>query len=472
MSSKRQTEDAGTWIEDHIYVPIICGVAFLVLIIVVVVCCCRARRRRSYYVYKRMEYDMAVAEQLERERVQHQEEVRDSAYLKCHYYLRSHPTYSNITQLMDLGSRIDKHWFRVRDNKTQTDRMLTILPLNPKMLLPFSQATSKTLKDLFSLLQHPYIFPVTDFDFALEQKYIIIIQPICMRGSLKDYIYQARFQESWFHKYSQKRRGLNAGQVQLFGRQILEGLLYLDEKRFPAHGSVHSGNVMIHDGSCRLAGYENVFLGNTSRLLPMIKKKIKNANKDAVDVISFGHLVFEMAFGYELDTAHPGPQHLVTANSPAVVEVLNFIFENPSSKYPTLQETAAMSFFSNTQMTEMQRYNPAPIVLSQTMKTLLKSVRKGKSLRKKSKRSSQAADQAPSTPTSPSAYQPPPPLLAPPLPPAGAAAPAPPPPPPPPAPASSVAGTPSGGRSALLSSIQKGAPLKKTVMNDRSAPKV
>ena len=54
------------------------------------------------------------------------------------------------------GSRIDKHWFRVRDNKNQTDRMLNILPYNPKMVLPFTIGTAKTLKDLFSLLQVYY----------------------------------------------------------------------------------------------------------------------------------------------------------------------------------------------------------------------------------------------------------------------------------------------------------------------------
>ena len=84
----------------------------------------------------------------------------------------------------------------------------------------WSQLANWTL--FFCPLQHPYIFPMTDFDFALEQKYIIMVTPISMRGSLKDYIYQARFQESWFRKYSQKRRGLNMAQVQLFGRQVLE----------------------------------------------------------------------------------------------------------------------------------------------------------------------------------------------------------------------------------------------------------
>ena len=31
----------------------------------------------------------------------------------------------------------------------------------------------------------------------------------------------------------------------------MQALLYLEEKGFPAHGSVHSGNIMIHDGACR-----------------------------------------------------------------------------------------------------------------------------------------------------------------------------------------------------------------------------
>ncbi|XP_076469248.1 slowpoke-binding protein-like [Babylonia areolata] len=488
IQGNAQQADAGEWIKEHVYVPILGGVGLLVLVIVIIVCCWRSRRRRKhYYMYKRLEYDVALAEQLERERQQRQEEVRDSAYLKCQYYLRSHPTYSSVTQLMDLGSRIDKHWFRVRDNRTQTDRMLNIIPHNPKMILPFSRGTCKTLKDLFSLLQHPYVFPITDFDFALEQKYVIIIQPISIRGSLKDYIYQARFQDSWFSKYSQKRRGLNLGQIQLFGRQVLEALMYLEEKGFPPHGSIHSGNIMIQDGACRLAGYDNVFLGNTSRVLPLIKKKLKDENKAAVDILLFGHLLYEMAFGCELDSAQPGPQHLVRAQSPQVVEILNFIFENPSNKYPSLQEISAQPFFKEANLLEMARYNPAPINLSQSMKSLLKAVRRGKvvSMRKqrKSRSLSQDSPPPPTSPTSPSTAAlppppPPPPPGAPPPPgppPPPGSAPAPPRPPPPPAAGPSVPPPPpssGGGRGALLSSIQRGTKLKKTITNDRSAPKV
>lgn len=39
-----------------------------------------------------------------------------------------------------------------------------------------------------------------------------------------------------------------------------------------------------------------------------------------------GHILFEMAYGYELDTAHPGPQQLVGHQPPSVVEVKEEVF--------------------------------------------------------------------------------------------------------------------------------------------------
>ena len=35
----------------------------------------------------------------------------------------------------------------------------------------------------------------------------------------------------------------------------VQALLYLEEKGFPAHGSIHSGNIMLHDGACRSGPY-------------------------------------------------------------------------------------------------------------------------------------------------------------------------------------------------------------------------
>ncbi|PVD24707.1 hypothetical protein C0Q70_15192 [Pomacea canaliculata] len=448
-------DDAASWLEEHIYVPVTVGVVLVGIIAIIIYCCVKNYRKKNSYVYKRLEYDVALAEQLNREREEREIEVRDAAYLKCQFYLRSHPYYGTITQLLDLGSRIDKSWFRVKDNKIQVDRMLTIMPYNPQMVLPFTRGTCKTLKELFSVVQHPYIFPVTDLDFALDENFVVVIQP-------------TRFQDSWFTKYSHKKYGLSMNQVQIFGRQILEALLFLEEKGFPQHSNLHSGNVMLEDNVCRLAGYENVFLGNTSRIHALFRKKLKNKNKDAIDVLSFGHILFEMAYGYELDTAHPGPQQLIGHQPPSVVEILNFIFENESGKYPSLKEITQNKFFSQVQLKELEVFNPAPINLSQSMKSLLKAVKGGKPLKKKRSSSSlktmvssdYSGVSAPSTAA-------PPPLAPPP----------PPPPPPPPGAPSSASSAPAppasgGGRAALLSSIQRGTQLKKTVTHDRSAPKL
>ena len=40
--------------------------------------------------------------------------------------------------------------------------------------------------------------------------------------------------------------------------------------------------------SSRVTGYENKFLGNTSRVYSLVKKKLKDHNKGALDTISYG----------------------------------------------------------------------------------------------------------------------------------------------------------------------------------------
>ncbi|KAK3800726.1 hypothetical protein RRG08_003131 [Elysia crispata] len=480
------------WLEDHIYVPILAGMVMVTLMFFVLYCCYRRKRRvrGQVYVYKRLDYEAEVAEQMTRERETQQNIVRDTVYMSCQFYLRSHPNYKNMQQLKDLGSRIDKHWFLVMDVQTNKEYMLSCMPYNPKMTVPFTLNTCKTMKHLFSLLQHPHVFPTNDFDFSLEQNMVFVFQPVSLRGSLKDVIYQCRYSESWYSKYSQRHKGLPLQSIKTYGKQVLMGLLYLKEKGFPPHGNIHAGNIMFEDGICRLTGYENRFLANTSRVFTLVKKKLKD-NPGALDSLCFGHLLYEMAFGFELSAAHPEPQQLVGHPFPAVVEILNFIFESES--YPTIEEIASHSFFDKVQLPEMKRYNPVKIHLSEAMKTLLKSVKKGRPLKPPKPSSNSKKRPAKSTPSndegstqdqatipssSSSSAIPPPPL--PPPPPSGPlipglAAPPPPPPapaPPPPLPAAipSTSGTP--GRSALLGDIRKGTKLKKTKTNDRSAPRV
>jgi len=62
---------------------------------------------------------------------------------------------------------------------------------------------------------------------------------------------QSRWQDDWGQKYRQRSEGLPLLQVQRLGRQILEALLFLQEKGFPPFGHLHSGNVIIQNGVAR-----------------------------------------------------------------------------------------------------------------------------------------------------------------------------------------------------------------------------
>ena len=90
------------------------------------------------------------------------------------------------------GSRVDKHWFIVRDTSVKTERLLTLVGANASCPIKCDQSTRTTLLDLFLNLQHPYIYPVLDLEFREsptgEETYIILVIPFNGKGSLKDLI--------------------------------------------------------------------------------------------------------------------------------------------------------------------------------------------------------------------------------------------------------------------------------------------
>ena len=48
---------------------------------------------------------------------------------------------------------MNKQWFLVRDGKQDINAVLTMTPWSSQSTIPFTKATKKTLKELFSLLQ-------------------------------------------------------------------------------------------------------------------------------------------------------------------------------------------------------------------------------------------------------------------------------------------------------------------------------
>ncbi|XP_076675000.1 slowpoke binding protein isoform X2 [Andrena cerasifolii] len=282
---------------------------------------------------------------------------RDRALSICQAYIRATPRYSLIKQLNNLGSRVDKHWFAVRDTSLKTDRLITLAPLSRNCSLSVSPVTKTILNDLFLALQHPYICPIFDIDF-LEyegQNYVILVQPIS-QGSLKDLIYgieRTGWNEDWSQKYGSRGKGLPLPQVQQMGRQVLEALIFLKERGFPTVTHLHSGNVLVQNGVARLAGLENTLLGFTSRIHPVITSRA--TQNTSIDMICFGHMLFEMCAGYELRSFKPNSVHLSDLEMyPQVTELLNFIFGGPSNRHKVVEELLVHDLFRNIDLREMR----------------------------------------------------------------------------------------------------------------------
>ncbi|XP_046405497.1 slowpoke-binding protein isoform X3 [Ischnura elegans] len=341
----------------------------------------RRCRHGGRYEYTALEDDCNLQERMELERKAARSAARERAHTTCSAYLRECQRYVLLEQLNDIGSRMDKHWFVVRDTSVKTERMLTLMPRSQRSPLRASRDTRRTLLELFLALQHPYIYPILDVDFweSGGQSYALTVLPFNSKGSLKDLIYRSRWQDDWGHKYGQKSAGLPLSQVQRLGRQILEALLFLRDRGFPPCGHLHSGNIILQNGVARLTGLENTLLGHTSRIHPTIWSRARS-EPPAIDTVCFGHILFEMCAGYELYTPQPTPAHLLDIQDyPQVIAILDFIFHNPSGHFPSIAEISLCEFFRNIDLREL-RSMPLPqayqVRLTPSTWSLLEDVRR------------------------------------------------------------------------------------------------
>lgn len=183
---------------------------------------------------------------------------RDRAAIECQTWLQECDRYELISQLDEIGSRCNKNWFLIQDNGVRTNRLMSMLQLPADCTaleeLSPSDSPRTILMDVLGTLKHPYIYPVLDLGFlntTNTHAYITLVMPSNAKGSLKDLIYRAQWNEPFGKKYSRKSVCLPVTQVQRLGRQILEALIFLKERGFVSHGHLHSGNVIIQNGVAR-----------------------------------------------------------------------------------------------------------------------------------------------------------------------------------------------------------------------------
>ncbi|XP_060644950.1 slowpoke-binding protein isoform X7 [Drosophila nasuta] len=350
-----------------------------------------ANRRQIYsrpnnikYQYSALDSGNGIVERSPRERAQ-----RERALNATQEWIQSaNGRYEVIAHLDEIGSRHGKNWFLVNDASVRTDRLLTLLPLPTDCVafedLPPNESARDILMELLGSLHHPYIYPVLDLGFLRNSShnYACLVTPFNSRGSLKDLIYKAQWNEPWARKYTRKPNGLPVSQVQRLGRQILEALLFLKERGFPLHGHLHSGNVILQNGAARLSGLENGLLGLSSRNNAVTWSRSVTEIEN-VDIICFGHLLYEMCTGQELTTPKPSMrvlemelQHYPQIGQ--VLDILGIIFEPPSGVCPSVEDLVLCDLFRSIDLRELRGpcFSTIKPSLSRSTLNLLHAVKK------------------------------------------------------------------------------------------------
>uniref|UniRef100_A0AAZ3QSJ4 PX domain containing serine/threonine kinase n=1 Tax=Oncorhynchus tshawytscha TaxID=74940 RepID=A0AAZ3QSJ4_ONCTS len=251
-------------------------------------------------------------------------------------FFRSDPKWEVVEPLKDIGWRIRKKYFLIKNKEQPKERQV----------LSWVSLQTDWLSFVVFPLQNPYIYPVT---FAnTSELSALVIRMFQEKGTLRDLICKVKPKEAFMRKYCspKKIQGLELQQIRMYGRQILEVLRFFHDKGFP-YGHLHASNIVIEDNTCKVLDIENSLLGLPSYYRPYITQFRKINTTESIDVYSFGHLLYEMTYGRPPDAVPVDQYPAVTYTS--VVSVLQSILSTDACKtgMPTVAQLLQTPLFSD-----------------------------------------------------------------------------------------------------------------------------
>ncbi|XP_037092474.1 slowpoke-binding protein-like [Pollicipes pollicipes] len=279
----------------------------------------------------------------------------------CRQYLARSDRYQLVQPLNDLGCRSNKHWFLVQDLLVKTERLLTITSVTHRPPLLQQSSRAKLLKERLMSAKHPYLLPVLDADLIeLPQGYpvVIIITPRGPSGSLRDIMHKTAWDRDWSDKYEAvdtERLRLPLSQVRRLSLQLVEALLHLRRTGFAAtFGHLHAGNIMVQNGVARLADLEAALLEYEpcAWLGPAPPS----------DELAVGALIYQMASGRQTGPRGPTPAEMALLDHETRSQlgpVMEFIFDSPGGRHPSLDMLPRLEFFRDVQLRELARRPPS-----------------------------------------------------------------------------------------------------------------
>ncbi|XP_054012500.1 PX domain-containing protein kinase-like protein isoform X2 [Hylaeus anthracinus] len=212
--------------------------------------------------------------------------------------LRSDANYEVCKAIPDMGWRLRKHYYTVKNRQNPKQELL----LAWVEFGPDKHLQDKDMQGVFKslgTLKHNHIEPIV-FQHVTENG-ALTIRNFHPTGTLRDTLCVTKPKQPFIKKYGNPKqtKSLSVLEIAMYGYQILEALGFLHEKGLP-YGHLHTGNILLTQRCAKLLDIENGLLGLPAFYRPYVVQRRKLHATTQVDVYSFGHVLYEMAFGRPL----------------------------------------------------------------------------------------------------------------------------------------------------------------------------
>ncbi|XP_057322936.1 PX domain-containing protein kinase-like protein isoform X1 [Microplitis mediator] len=212
--------------------------------------------------------------------------------------LRSDANFEIGKPIADMGWRLRKHYYTVKNRQNvKQELLLAWVEFGPDKHL-HDRDIHGVFKSL-GTLKHNCIEGIVHQH--VSENGALTIRNFYSNGTLRDVLCNSKPKQPFIKKYGNPKqtKSLITSEIATYAYQILEALSYLAEKGLP-YGHLHTGNVLITPTGAKLLDIENGLLGLPAFYRPYVVQRRKLHATTQVDVYSFGHVLYEMAFGRPL----------------------------------------------------------------------------------------------------------------------------------------------------------------------------
>jgi PX domain-containing protein kinase-like protein len=262
--------------------------------------------------------------------------------------------------LPDIGCRQLKYFFEAdswsSDKAGAGIMSLTRVSKKSRTEVKWRQFMINVLKGV----NHPNIDKPVDVTFMPDATSVLVTRKIYKRGSIRDHLYDAVFQDDFVKKYYKTApKPFKEESIASIGRQIIEALIYLQAQGIP-YTHLSAGNVMITSGGvARLTETENAFLV-LERFYEHIFREFSDNYPAAfiladINVLALGCVLYEMSTALPVHKLEDLDN--LALGLPELSEIIRKIFhaDGKNTFVPTLAELAAEPFFAKAKIPKAAR---------------------------------------------------------------------------------------------------------------------